>query len=631
MRRTRNSLAILLGSTLILIIGVCTTASAEVKKIPQRSEIGEKYKWELDDIYPDTIAWTAEYERLKAGMGGLDAFKGKLGESAETLYYCLKMQDSLNIILGKLYVYAFMKQDEDTRLSEYQELGGKISSLNAQFASIESYINPEILEIPDAKLLDFLKTFSGLREYEFFLENLIRSKKHVLSPAEENILALAGNATDGTEDIFSMMYYADIKFPTITDENGDQIELTRERYYEILKSPDREVRKNASQAFNGAYQKYFNTFGATLSTKVKDDWFYAQARKYSSSLEHSLDDDNIPESVVTGLIDAVNANLAPLHKWVALRKKAMGLDELHTYDTNVPLVPEAEEKIPFDDARNIVAKSLKPLGDTYIADLNMGFKSGWVDVYETEGKRTGGYNWGSYATHPYILMNYNDKMEGLFTLAHEMGHALHSYYSRKNQPYRNSGYATFVAEVASTTNESILIKYLLKNTKDKKKKMFLLNHYIEEFVGSFYFQTMLTEFELAIHKTVESGEALSAKGMERLYRDIYQKYWGPELVIDDWADWGGLRVPHFIDHRPYYVFQYATSAAAALAISNKILEGDKKARDQYLKFLTWGGSNYPVDELKRIGVDMTTPGPISDAIASLSQLVDEMEKLLNEK
>ncbi|MEE9552990.1 MAG: oligoendopeptidase F [candidate division Zixibacteria bacterium] len=613
-----------------LIMGMAATALAEVKKVPQRSDVDDNYKWKLEHIYADTVAWLADYEVLQSRMNELETYKGRLGESADILYECLQLQDELNIILGKLYVYANMKQDEDTRISEYQQLGGKIGALDSRFMATESYIGPEILEIPSEKLMDFLSSHKGLKEYSFYLEDLIRTKKHILSPAEESILALAGDATGGTKDIFRMLYYADIKFPTVVDENGDEIELTRQRYSEILKSPNREVRRNASKAYNKAYEIYFNTIGAALTSKVKINWFYAQVRKYNSALAHTLDDNNIPPSVVTGLVDAVNANLAPLHKWMSIRKKVMGLDELHGYDTNVPLVPDADKKITFDDAKKILAEGLKPMGKDYLADLKMGLNSGWIDVYETEGKRGGGYKWGSYSTHPYILMNYNDNIEGLFTLSHEMGHAMHSFYSQKARTYRNSHYATFVAEVASITNETIMIRYMINNAKDKQEKMSLLYHFIDEFIGTFYFQTLLTEFELAIHNTVESGEALSAEGMKQLYTDLYQKYWGPEMVMDEWGGWGAMRMPHFFTHRPYYVFQYATSHAAALALSKKIVDGDKETRKKYLEFLTWGGNNYPVEQLKKVGVDMTTPGPINDTAALFSELVDEMEQLLDE-
>ncbi len=630
MKKIVSGAVLLSMAVAIVVLFSAGFASAEVKQIPQRSEIDSKYKWNLEDIYADTVAWQADFDKLQSQMSGLEKYKGNLGESADNLLKCLSLQDSLNIILGRLYVYAFMKQDEDTRISEYQQLGGKIAGLNSQFGSIESFINPEILEMPSDKLIGFVNSDKKLEPYRFYIEDLIRSKKHILSPGEERVLALAGSATDASRNIFRMMYNADVKFPAITDENGEEIQLTRERFYEIMKSPDRDVRRTAHQKYNEAYNAYFNSFGAILASTVNKNRFYAQARHYNSAVELSLDGDNIPVSVLTNLIAAVNANLAPLHKWTSIRKRIMGLDEVHGYDTSVPLVPEAKEKITYDEANKMLAKGLKPLGKNYIKNLKMGLSSGWVDVYETEGKRSGGYQWGSYSTHPYVLMNYNDNIESMFTLAHEMGHGLHSFNSRKTQPYRNAGYATFVAEVASTTNEAILIKYMLDHTKDKKKKMYLLNYYIEQIIGTFYFQTLLSEFEMSIYDVVENGGALSSESMKKIYSDLIQKYWGPEYVIDEWGGWGGIRVPHFTTNRSFYVFQYATSYAAAQAISKKIIAGDKKTRDLYLNFLKSGGSDYPVQLLKNIGVDMTTPQPVNDAIAVFSDLVDQMEKLLDE-
>jgi oligoendopeptidase F len=427
-----------------------------------------------------------------------------------------------------------------------------------------------------------------------------------------------------------MMYEADVKFPTITDPEGNQIEITRQRIQEIMKSPDRDFRREASKKYNEALYAYFNSFGAILGSTVNNNWFYAQARNYNSCVEASLDSDNIPPAVLTNLIDAVNANFAPLHKWMSIRKRILGVDELHGYDTSVPLVPEADRKISFDEAKGILAKALKPMGESYVQDINKGMGSAWIDVYETEGKRSGGYNWGSYATHPYILMNYNDNIQEVFTLAHEMGHALHGYYSRRSQPFRNSHSTLFVAEVASTTNESILIDYMLKNTKDKKERMYLLDFFIEEIINTFYFQTMLTEFELKIYKTVEEGGAISSESMRQLFSELEQKYWGPEYVIDEWSGWGGSRVPHYNTHPPYYVYKYATGFASAQAISKRILEGDKKTRDKYLEFLNWGGNDYPVEQMKKVGVDLTTPEPVNATIAVFSNLVNEMEKLLDE-
>ncbi len=612
----------------VFFSGMVKTASADVQKVRQRSEIDGKYKWKLDDIYRDTLAWQADYDIVKSRMGELENFKGKLGESSKTLYKCLSLKDSLNIILGRLYVYANMKSDEDTRVSEYQELGGKIGALNAQFGSVESFVGPEILAIPDDKLKKFLKSDRNLDVYQFYIENLIRSKAHILSPEEENILALSASATRGPGNIFGMLNNADIKFPSITDEKGQEIELTRERYGQLLQSTDRRVRLDASKAYNETYLKYFNTLGATLNASVNDDWFLAQARKYNTCLEHSLDDDNIPPAVFASLIEAVNANFAPLHKWASIRKRILGVDELHPYDLSVPLVPEAKKEIPYDKAVATLFEGLKPMGKDYLRDLKAGLNSGWIDVYETAGKRSGAYSWGSYSTHPYVLLNYVDNMENMFTLSHEMGHAMHSYYSKKTQPYINAYYSTFVAEVASTTNEAIMIKYLLEHTTDKKEKMYLLNYYIEQIIGTFYTQVMFSEFEMKIHEVIEQGGSLSAQSLRNMYREIYQKYWGPELVFDEWNDFGGLRVPHF--YRSYYVFQYATSYSAAQAISRKIVEGDKNTLKNYHEFLTWGGNDYPVNQLMKIGVDMTTPGPVNDTIKVFSDLVDEMERLLNE-
>jgi len=603
---------------------------AEDSDLPQRSDIDDKYKWRLEDIYETIEAWDADYKYLESRMNDIEQFKGRLGESAETLFSFFTLQDSLNIVLGRLYVYSFMKKDEDTRISESQELGGKILGLNAQMGDIESFVNPELLTIPDEKLMGFVDSLEKLEPFRFFIEDLIRSKKHILSDKEERIMSLAGTHKDNIKNIFTMLYNADMKFPVVMDENGEEVQMTRQRFAKIMESPDREVRKNAHKAYNEAYQKYFNSFGAILTATASHHWFQAQARDYSSCLEQALDNDNIPPEVLTNLVEAVNSNLAPLHKWMSLRKRIMGLKELHGYDTSVPLIPEAKEQVQYDEAIKMVLDGVKPLGKEYGKDLKMGLSGGWVDVYETEGKRSGGYQWGSFSTHPYILMNYTDRLENVFTLAHETGHAMHSYYSKKTQPYRLSGYTLFVAEFASNINEALMMDNLLKTTKDKEKKKFLLNYYIENIIGTFYFQTLLSEFEMKVYENVEKGEALSSESMKELYKEISQKYWGPDLVIDEWGGWGGLRVPHYNTHNPYYVYKYATGFAAALAISSNILSGDKEAKDNYLKFLTWGGNDYPVEQLKKIGVDMTKTEVINSAIQRFSDLVDEMERLLDE-
>jgi oligoendopeptidase F len=624
----------LFGITIITIMiswnmARAQSQTAEVQKIPQRSDINDKYKWRLQDIYADTLKWENDFNRLQSEMGVIEQCQGKLDQSAENLFKCLTLRDSLDNLMDRLYVFAFLKKDEDTRISQFQELANRVSALRASYSEIKSFIEPEILAIPADKLENFLNGDKNLAIYKFYVDNTIRMKPHILSAPEESILALARLATRGPSNIFDMIDNADIKFAKVKDEKGNEIELTHERYYKLLLSPNRDVRRNASMAYNEGYINYLNTLGATLGASVNDDWFYTQARKYKTSLEQAIDGDNISVSVFDNLINTVDANLAPLHKWTSIRKRALGLKEIHPYDLSVPLVPEAMQEIPYDSAVASIKVALKPMGDNYLSDLERGFDSGWIDVYETQGKQSGGYNWGSYSTHPYVLLNYNGTMDSYFTVAHEMGHAMHTYYTHKTQPYIYGDYSTFVAEVASTTNEALLIKYLLDHTTDRKKKMYLLNYYIDQIIGTFYTQVMFSEFEKAIHDEVEQGGALSAESMRKIYRDIYKKYWGPELIMDEWNDIGGLRIPHF--YNSYYVFQYATSYAAAQEISQRLAKGDTQTQQAYLKLLTLGGSMYPVDELKTVNVDLTTPEPVNNTIKLFSDLVDQMDALLKEK
>lgn len=620
-----------LSLTIFILLALATYSVAQDKTstIPQRADIEERYKWRLDDIYPDSAAWLADYKRVREQMGGLGQFEGKLGGSAENLFACLNMRDSLGNILDRLYVYAHMKKDEDTRVAYYQELSDRVSALSAQFGEATSFIRPELVAIPDSTLENYLAGHNKLKTYRFYIENIIRLKPHILSPGEESILALSRMATRGPSNVFDMIDNADIKFPKVKDEKGREIELTHERYYRLLESPDRKVRRAASKAYGDGYLNFLNTLGASLSGSVNADWFYAQARGYETTLEADLDSDNIPLDVYENLISTVNANLAPLHKWVSIRKRVLKLDKIYPYDLNVPLVPKSEIDIPYDSAVAVIQKALVPLGQNYMADLKTGFTSGWIDVFETEGKGSGAYSWGAYSTHPYVLLNYNNSIDNFFTVAHEMGHALHTHYTHHTQPYIYEDYPTFVAEVASTANEALLINYLLENARDKKERMNLINYYIEQIIGTFYTQVMFSEFEKAIHDQVEQGGALSAESMRKIYGDLYKKYWGPELSMEDWNDLGGLRIGHF--YSSYYVFQYATSYAAAQAITQSILEGDTLARDSYLNMLTFGGSRYPIDQLKAAGVDMTEPEAVDATISLFSGLVDEMDRLLKEK
>jgi oligoendopeptidase F len=624
MKRSANYILL---AALALILSA-PFSRAQENQIPQRENIENKYKWRLDDIYADTLAWQTDFDRLNSQMALLEQFKGRLGESDDLLYQCLALRDSLSSLLDRLYVYAHMKKDEDARLSEYQMLAERISTLSAQFGEVTSYMRPEIVAIPDSKLRGFLSSNEKLRLYEYYIENIIRLKAHILSPGEESILALAQIATRAPSNAFDMLDNADIEYPVIKNENGKDIKLTKERYYKLLESSDRRVRRDASKAYNEAYLDYVNTLGATLSGSVNTDWFYAQARKYETTLARDLDSDNIPNSVFENLISTVNASLPNLHRWTALKKRYLKLDKIYPYDLNVPLAPDARIEIDYDSAAAIIIKALAPLGEQYVSDLEKGFASGWVDVYETEGKQSGAYSWGAYSTHPYVLLNYNNSIDNFFTVAHEMGHAMHTYYTHATQPYIYEDYSTFIAEIASTANEALLINYLLKNTSDKQQKLYLLNFYIEQIIGTFYTQVMFSEFEKSIHDVVEQGGALSAESMRKIYGDLYKKYWGPVLVMEDWHNLGGLRIPHF--YSSYYVFQYATSYAAAHAFSHGILDGDSQATQKYLELLGKGGSDYPIDLLKDAGVDMTRPEPVNATVALFATLIDQAESLIAE-
>lgn len=625
MKKSLLSTIRFIGLTALIVSFAFVAAHAQTEQVPQRDDIDPKYKWNLEDIYTDTVAWNADFAYAEQNYPELKKYEGKLGESAKTLAECLALRDTLNMKLGAMYVYSFMKYHEDTRVSFYQELQQRITALNAQIEAAIAFIEPEILTIPDDKLKKFLKKEKTLMPYEFEINDLIRSKAHILSSEEESILALAAPVTQGFENIYDMIYLADVKFPKIIDENGDSVQISRGRFSRMMESQDRDFRRRAHKAYNEAYEPYYNAFGATLASSVNSDWFYTQARKYETCLDYRLDNYNIPKEVYENLVNAVNDNLEPLHKYVTLRKKVMGLDELHNYDLSVPLLPEAKKDVEFDQATATILKGLKPLGDDYISDLKEGFAGDWIDVYETEGKYSGGYCWGTYVTHPFILLNYNNSIEEMFTVAHEMGHALHRNYSYEHQPYPTAFYTIFVAEVASTVNEAILIDYLLDQAKDEDEKLYLLTYYIEQILGTFYYQVMFSEFEKAIHDVVEQGGALSSESMQQIYTDIRSKYWGPELVKEEYGGWGGLRVSHF--YRSYYVYQYATSYAAAQLISAKILSGDKDFRDKYLEFLGSGGGDYPVEQLRKLGVDMTDPQVINNTLEIFDNLVDQADKL----
>ncbi len=623
----KHKLAIVLT---IVTVWICAIGIvyAQDSGLPQRADIEDEYKWKVEDIYPTVDAWEADFAHLESSVAELETFKDHLGDSPEMLLNCLTLSDSLDVIISNLYVYAYLKLDEDASQSIYQELGGRVSSLNARMGQAQSFISPEIIAIGEDKVKSFLESSKDLQIYKFYFEDMFRMQQHILSPEEERIMALTAPLTRAPINIFQMIDNIDHKLGTVADSAGNSMALTYGRYLQILKGRDREARRIANDTVQTGWKKYINTLSTTLGSHLNGSWFVSQARGYNSTLERSLDGNKIPTSVFHNLIDAVNANLEPLHKWTNLRKKILKLDTLYTYDLSVPLTKASDRRYEYDEAVKMILEGLKPLGKDYVNDAKDGFEGGWVDVYENEGKSTGAYSWGTYTSHPYILMNYAGDISDVFTLAHEMGHALHRFYTNKNEPYTYSGHTTFTAEVASTCNEAVLMKFMLANAKNKEEKIALLNYYIEQIQGTFFTQVMFSEFEDAINKHVENNGAVSVDFFRSTYRDIFQKYNGPELVIGPDNDMGGMKIYHF--YRTYYVYQYATCYAAAQMISQKILDGDKDALKAYMEFLQTGSSDYPVDILKEAGVDMNTPDPVNYTLKVFGELVDEMEKLLAE-
>lgn len=613
---------------LVMVISSPVGLLAETRQIPQRSDIDDKYKWNLEIMYPNLEAWENDFNFVEENYARLENYKGRLGESGDVLYECLKLDEEINIVADNLSTYAGRKLSEDTRVNSQQELSGRIRALSSRLRHATSFMESELLSIDANKLKAFLAEKKELDIYRFYIEDLIRQQEHILSPSEEAILALSGSIAYSPGRIYSMLTNADMSFGTVYDEDSSLVELTKEGYNKLRKSTDRRVRADAHIAFYGTYEKYANTIAASLGGALNKDHFYMKARGYESCLEMALARNNIPLSVYHNLIETVNANLEPLHKWASLKKKVLGYDTLYPWDLYVSLIPDQTMEYSYEQAMEMVVEGLEPMGEPYISDFKNGLNSGWIDVFETEGKRSGASSGGSYTSPPYILLNYNGTIERVFTLAHEMGHSMQSFYVNQTEPYIYSDYSIFVAEVASTGAEAVLLKQLLQNAKDKKERMFLLNLYIQEIRTTFFRQIMFAEFELAIHTHMENGGAFSADYFRKTFSDIYGKYWGEALTVDELSGMLGMVIPHF--YWQYYVYQYATCFAAAQLMSQKIVDGDEGYLDIYMKFLSTGSSKYPVDILKDAGVDMTKPEPILHTIKLFGNLVDELEELLEE-
>ena len=595
-------------------------------KIRTRAEIPEEYKWKITDIYADDTLWEKDYELVKSRLAEFEKFHGNAGKSAENLLALFRLNDEISLIADKLYVYAVMRFHEDSGNTVYQALSDKAEMLIIEYSQAVSFITPEITELDDKTVESYIESCGGLKIYRHYLENIMRCKSHILSKDIEKLLSKTGEIASAPQSIFTMINDADMVFSDITNEKGEKVPLTKGNYVSYLESSNRSVRKEAFETLYDAYLKQENTLAATYAASVKKDVFYSQVRKFPSSLEQALDDDNIPVSVYDNLISAVNKNLHLMHRYVKLRKKMLGVDELHMYDLYAPLVADSDKKINFEDAKATVLKALEPMGEDYTENLKKGFNGGWIDVYENKGKRSGAYSWGTYSVHPYVLLNHNDNVNSMFTIAHEMGHALHSLYTWNTQPYIYSGHKIFVAEVASTVNEALLMEYLLKTNDDKKFTAYLINYFMEQFKGTFFRQAMFAEFEAKAHELAEKGTPLTCGLLKDIYHKLNEKYFGDGIVIDDRIDIEWARIPHF--YNAFYVYQYSTGYSAAISLSRKILNEGKSAADRYKSFLTKGDSEYSIDLLKGAGVDMTTEKPFEDAMKVFEGLLDRMENLV---
>lgn len=596
--------------------------------LPLRQEVPEHLTWDLTTIYKSDEEWESAFKEIQQLVTESGQYQGKLGESSETLLAALRFRDTLFDKASNLYVYAHLKMDQDTANPTYQSLHSRAGSLISQLMAAVSYFDPEILSIDEAKLAGFLEENADLRLYEHLLDELSISRPYILSEKEEALLASAGEVLGSSSDTFNTLNNADIRFPTIKNESGESVEITHGRYGKLLESKDRSVRE---AAFKGVYQVYEglkNTLASTLSGQVKKSNFYARVRGYKSAREAALSGNHIPEEVYDSLLESVNNNLPLLHRYVKLRQQLLGIEDLRMYDLYTPLSNDVDLNFTYEEAKEVVLEGLKPLGEEYQAILKEAFDSRWIDVTENKGKRSGAYSSGAYSTSPYILLNWQDNIDNVFTLAHELGHSVHSYYTRNNQPFIYGDYSIFLAEVASTTNENLLTDYLLKKYDDPKIRAYLLNHYLDGFKGTVFRQSQFAEFEHKIHQADQGGEALTADYLTETYADINKKFYGTEVMhYDKEIGYEWSRIPHF--YMNYYVFQYATGFSAASALSQKILDEGQSAVDDYIAYLKAGNSDFPIDVLKKAGVDMTTSKPVDDALVVFEKRLTELETLVN--
>ena len=598
----------------------------ETNKIPARADVPAKDKWAIQDLFATDDDWRAALAKAKEFIPRITAFRGRLAESGAVLLSFFRLDDEISLAFDALVHYAQRRSDEDTRVAAYQEMVSQVTRFAVEIQSAAAFETPELLAISDEDMNRLYAEAPELELYRLNIDRIRRRREHVLSDKEEAILAAAGEMAASPDDIYSMLNDADLKFPDAVDKDGNKHPVTHGTFIPLMQSYDRVLRKSAFDSLYSVYGQFRNTSAATLSAQLKQLLFFANVRKYPSTLDAALDGNEVPTEIYRNLIDAVHRSFAPMYRYVALRKKLLGVDELHMYDLYVPVVDGVEMKFTFEEAKEIALKALAPLGEDYLNLLREGFANGWIDVYENEGKRSGAYSAGA-RVHPYVLLNFKGTLDDVFTLVHEMGHSIHSYLSNKTQPTAYQDYVIFVAEVASTCNEALLMEYLLSVTTDKKERAYLINHFLEQFRGTLYRQTMFAEFELAANEMTQRGEGTTAEALCAMYKKLNEQYFGPEMNVDEKISLEWARIPHF--YYDYYVYQYATGYAAAIALSRRILREGKAAVKDYLGFLSGGCSADPITLLRGAGVDMASPKPIEDATKLFDEMISEMEKILN--
>ncbi len=596
--------------------------------LPSRAEIEDKYKWNLTDIYANDEQWESDFNWVIGQIPEYKKYEGRLADSPSTLLACLRLDDSVGMKLERLYLYSMLSKDSDLRDNKYQAMDDRIKSLYSKITATSSFIKPELLSIPDEKLLKLISANEELRIYKHLIDDLLRTKAHTLSNKEEKILALAGEITQAPYSAYSMFTNADLKFPVIKDDDGNDVELSHARFYAAMYSENREYRNRAFSGYLNTYKDYVNTFSSLFNSNLKANIFNARSRNYTSAREASLDKNNIPISVYDKLVDAVNKNFGPMHRWAALKKKLLKVDELCPYDVYVTVFnQENEKRYSYEEAIELVLKSLEVMGNDYRESLRKAFDNRWIDVYESQAKKSGAYSSGTtFGVHPYVLLNWTDLLNDVFTLAHEIGHNMHSYYTGLTQPFPYANYSIFLAEVASTFNESLLLEYLINNSQKKDEKLFLLEKYLDNITATFYRQVMFAEFEMNTYQKTESGEALTPEILCKMYKEIYQKYWGPEMNVVKEEEYTWSRIPHF--YYNFYVYQYSTGFAASEVLSNKVKSEGEPAVKRYIEFLKAGSSDYPINILKKAGVDMNSSEPVLAVTTKMNQILDEVESLL---